>query len=89
MARNRLQTSPGYGNLHGVQTQVPPNRLAELRNARGLKLYDIAAAIRVDPSTISRWEKGGSISDDHKHALAEYFEVSIVHLMRWDEAEAA
>lgn len=74
--------------MHDVQTQRPQNRLQELRQAKGLKLYDIAAELRVDPSTISRWETKGSIPDKFKPPLATMLDVSIAYLMRWDEAEA-
>ncbi len=71
--------------MHAVQTQRPQNRLQELRQEKGLKLYDIAAALRVDPSTVYRWQTKGSIPDEHKPALAELLGVSIAYLMRWDE----
>jgi transcriptional regulator with XRE-family HTH domain len=60
------------------------NRLRELRENRGLQRYDIAAALRVDQSTVSRWEAGGTIPDRQKLRLAELLEVSISELMGWD-----
>lgn len=75
--------------MHVVQTQRPVNRLRELRQAKGLKLYDLAAELRVDPSTISRWETKGSIPDEYKPALAELLEVSIAYLMRWENGDAS
>lgn len=70
-----------------MQTQTAINRLRELRLERDLKLYDIAAYLRVDTSTVSRWEKGGSIPDDAKLRLAEFFGVTVAYLMRWPEGE--
>lgn len=66
------------------------NRLRELREARDLKRYDLAAALRVDQSTVVRWEQGAAIPDRQKLALAAFFQVSPAHLMGWDrEPEAA
>lgn len=66
------------------------NRIRELRTARQLKQYDLAAELRVDQSTVARWERNvGSIPDDKKLALAQLFEVSVEHLMGWDREEAA
>lgn len=78
--------------MRPVQTQDAreTNRLRELREARGLKLYDISAAIRVDPGTVSRWERGISpIPDEAKLQLAEFFDVTRPYLMGWDEPAAA
>jgi transcriptional regulator with XRE-family HTH domain len=73
-----------------MQSQLPANRLRELREARGLKPYDIAARLRVDPSTVWRWEtRGGSVPDQAKLDLAAFYGVSVAHLMGWDETEAA
>lgn len=67
-----------------MQKQAAPNRLKELRERRGLKHYDIAARMRVDQSTVYRWESGrGAIPDDRKLALAEVLEVSVGDLMGW------
>lgn len=60
------------------------NRLRELRESQGLKRYDISAALRVDQSTISRWENGGTIPDRQKQRLAELLKVSITELMGWE-----
>jgi transcriptional regulator with XRE-family HTH domain len=74
-----------------VQVQgARPNRLRELREARGLKLYDISAAVRADPGTISRWERGLSdIPDETKLELAKFFGVTRAHLMGWDDEPIA
>ncbi|MGH2955100.1 MAG: helix-turn-helix domain-containing protein [Solirubrobacterales bacterium] len=72
-----------------MQRQLPPNRLRELRNGRDLKLYDLAALLRVDPATIFRWEAGDTaIPDWAKLALAEFFKVEPTYLMGWDEVAA-
>ena len=67
------------------------NRLRELREKRSLKLYDIAALIRRDPATISRWENGetATIPDDIKLKLAEYYGVSPAYLMGWENDSKA
>jgi transcriptional regulator with XRE-family HTH domain len=63
--------------------QPPPNRLEELREARGLKRVHLAAAFDVDQSTIFRWERNGGIPDEAKLRLAEFFEVNPAYLMGW------
>jgi transcriptional regulator with XRE-family HTH domain len=65
------------------------NRIGECREAKGLKLSEIAGALRVDQSTVWRWEKTGRVPDDRKHQLAELLGVSIAYLMGWTEREAA
>lgn len=72
-----------------MQRELPANRLKELREKRGLKLYDIAARIRRNPSTIWRWEQGEAMPDWAKLALAELYEVSPSYLMGWDDKVAA
>jgi len=68
---------------------LPPNKLKQLRESRELKLYDLAAHLRVDPATIHRWERGESAMPDWaKLSLAEFFDVGPGYLMGW-EREAA
>jgi transcriptional regulator with XRE-family HTH domain len=69
-----------------MQRELPENRLRELREAKDLKLYDIAAFVRADPSTVWRWENNGSVPDSVKLALAEFYGVTPAYLMGWDEA---
>jgi transcriptional regulator with XRE-family HTH domain len=69
---------------------LPKNRLRELREARGWKLYDVSVRVRVDPSTVHRWERGEStIPDRIKIALAEFYDVTPGYLMGWDDAPVA
>ena len=69
---------------------VPPNRLKELREARGLRRVDLAAHCDVGEMTIRRWELGlSNISDPQKFRLAELLEVDVVDLMGWDREGAA
>ena len=82
--------------MHGMHRELPANRLQELRESRGLRPYNVAHLLgestgdTVDPSTIWRWETGRSpIRDDYKFALAELFDVTVAHLMGWDEEAAA
>lgn len=74
-----------------MQKQAGKNRLRALRTERGLKLYDVAAAVRADPATIHRWETGATrtIPDDTKLALAEFYGVPVPYLMGWDNDRAA
>ena len=69
---------------------LPPNRLRELRESAELKLYDISARLRVDPSTVHRWEAGKSpVPDEAKLSLAELYGVTVAYLMGWPEQAAA
>lgn len=70
-----------------MQTRdVLPNRLGELANAHGKKLSDIAEHVGVHERTVYRWREGiVPISDDRKVLLADYFGVTVAHLMLWDE----
>ncbi len=73
-----------------MQRPIPPNRLRELRQERDLKLYDIAARYRKDPSTVMRWESGHSmVPDEIKLDLASFYGVTVAHLMGWPESVAA
>lgn len=70
-----------------MQTQLPPNRLRELRNRAGLKLYDISALLRRDPATVHRYEIGETpLPDELKLALAKHYGVTVEYLMGWDVA---
>lgn len=81
-----MQPLRNYGTVHNVQAQPTGNRIAELRRARDMKLYDISYTLRVDPSTVSRWESGETtIPDPQKLKLAELFDVSVAYLMGWEE----
>lgn len=75
--------------MHSVQrerTQKPANRLAALREAKGLMRSEIAGALRVDQSTVWRWEQGGAIPDARKVELANLLGVSVSDLMGWPDA---
>lgn len=69
-------------------TELPPNRLRELRRKRGWETYDISARFRVVPSTVSRWETGKTQMPDHvRLALAAEYGVTVAYLMGWDDDE--
>lgn len=59
------------------------NRLRELRDERDEKLYDLAAKLRVDTTTIGRWERGATIPDIRKIELAVHYDCSVEYLMGW------
>lgn len=72
-----------------MQKQTATNRLRQLREGHGLKLYDVAALVRVDPSTIHRWEtEQTQVPDEVKKALAERYGVTRAYLMGWETDEA-
>jgi len=74
-----------------MQSELPPNRLKELREARGWKPYNVAHMIGADPSTVYRWETGQSkMPDRMKLKLADLYGVTIAYMMGWPEhADAA
>ncbi len=70
---------------------LPPNRIARLRRASGLKGPEVARFVGVHEATLYRWEKGEvGVRDDQKYILAQLFKVSVPFLMGWtDDKEAA
>lgn len=78
-------SSPSTANTTVRKMHAPPNRLRELREARGLGRTQLAAQIGRDTSTLLRYEAGnGGIPDEVKLRLALIFGVSVEHLMGWD-----
>ncbi len=67
---------------------LPPNRLRELRIARGLTYMDVANAVEKWPTTVVRWEKG-VIPQEHLQALAELLDTTVPVLAGWEKAAAA
>lgn len=67
-----------------MPAQLPPNRLEELREARGLRRLDIAYLCRVEPITVQRWEKK-VIPFEQLPVLAEFFGVSVPYLAGWTD----
>jgi len=76
--------------MHGMHTQLPENRLAELRKTRNVTLREIGEACGgVYTSTVKRWERG-FIPQQHLPAIAARLGVSIAYLAGWsDDAEEA
>jgi hypothetical protein len=72
--------------MHGVHTQSPPNRIAELLASRpDVKLVHLAAFCDVSESTANRWQSGYTPLPDHQKArVAEFFGVTRAYLMGWD-----
>jgi len=59
------------------------NRVKELREQRGLTIRQLAMAVGVAPSTISRIEnEKRKISLSQAYALGNFFKVSIVELLK-------
>lgn len=68
---------------------LPPNRLRELRESRDLKIYDISARVRRDPSTVYGYESNTvAVPDQVKLELAAFYEVTPAYLMGWPEKVA-
>lgn len=58
------------------------NRLKELRQEKKLSQKEIALELQVPPRTYQRWENGESqIKPDKAQQLADYFGVSVGHLL--------
>lgn len=64
-------------------------KLQELRKQRGLTQEELAAALFVSRTAISKWESGrGYPSIDSLRAISHFFSVSIDNLLSTDEALA-
>ena len=67
--------------------QAPPNRLRELREARGIKLVQIAALVDRDQSVVFQYENGKvGVPDRAKLILADFYDVNVEYLMGWDQS---
>jgi transcriptional regulator with XRE-family HTH domain len=69
--------------LRKVPSATHQIRLAQLREGRGLKRHELAIEFGVDPSSIWRWERSGP-PKEMLPRVAEFFGVSVEHLMGWD-----
>lgn len=74
--------------MHGMHTQVPANRLKELREAKGLTLMDLASACSVYPTTVYRWERA-VIPQEHLPQLAATLGTDVPFLAGWTEKQSA
>ena len=62
------------------------NRLKELRQAKKLTQKELAQNIGAGLRTIQTWENGeSSIKPDKAEKLADFFGVSIAHLLEYDD----
>lgn len=64
-----------------------PNRLKQIREAKGLTRLEVAMQFGVYPSTVQRWEEIGPPRWEMPR-LASYYEVTVGHMMGWEEAAA-
>jgi transcriptional regulator with XRE-family HTH domain len=56
----------------------PAGVLAAERDRRGMKVFDLAMALKVHPSYIARWESGASaIRSDYAAALADLYDLDV------------
>lgn len=63
----------------GLLKQNPARgqRFAAARQAKKLTQVQVAARLGVDAATVSRWERGGIISEDHLATLCELLGLTI------------
>lgn len=62
------------------------NRLKELRKAKKLTQQELAEKTDIPYRTLQRWENGESqIKPDKAQKLADFFGVSITHLLGYDD----
>lgn len=62
------------------------NRLKELRKAKKLTQQELAEKTDIPYRTLQRWENGESqIKPDKAQKLADFFGVSIAHLLAYDD----
>lgn len=62
------------------------NRLKELRKAKKLTQQELAEKTDIPYRTLQRWENGESqIKPDKAQKLADFFGVSIAHLLGYDD----
>lgn len=62
------------------------NRLKELRKEKKLTQKELADKINVSKITVLRWENGErQIKPDKAEKLADFFGVSIAHLLAYDD----
>ncbi len=62
------------------------NRLKELRQAKKLTQQELAEKTDIPYRTLQRWENGESqIKPDKAQKLADFFGVSIAHLLGYDD----
>jgi DNA-binding XRE family transcriptional regulator len=73
---------PDYANPDEIV--AVPNRLRELRDARGLTRREFSIDLDVTEATVFRWESSRqAIPDERKIDLARYFGVPVSDLMGW------
>jgi transcriptional regulator with XRE-family HTH domain len=71
-----------------TSTEHLPNRLRELRKAKGEKVYDLAPLIGKDPSTVTRYETGFTpMPAEVLRVFTAHFDVSTEYLLSWDRDE--
>jgi transcriptional regulator with XRE-family HTH domain len=63
-------------------------RLRELRLRRGLTQQQVAIKLRIEKSSISRWEKGTSYPRDYMRQLCELYETTPGYITFGTEADA-
>jgi DNA-binding transcriptional regulator YiaG len=69
------------------KASVPANNLRTLREAKKLTRVDIAYMLRIDPSTVYRWERY-VIPQEYLQTLAAMLETDVPYLAGWTQDPA-
>lgn len=67
--------APNFGLMAADRAQA--QRIAEIRERRGLSQEDVARRVGVTTSGYQKWELGGGIRGQNLRRLADVFEVSL------------
>lgn len=65
-------------------TDTPQTRIRELREKAGLRDYELAVRLGVNPNTVGRWERGeAEPRKHHRERMCVLFGVDAAYLMGW------
>jgi transcriptional regulator with XRE-family HTH domain len=68
--------------IHSTKQPRRPHYIEDWAEKRGLSQAELAAAINVDKSLISRWYKGSSPNEESQEKLAAFFHIEREALFR-------
>jgi transcriptional regulator with XRE-family HTH domain len=74
---------------HGTDRARLGARIRHARTDAGLSRFRLGVLLDVDPSTIQRWENGGTVGAEHLLPIARATGVTVSHLIGEDGNEEA